>query len=161
MSKKLLSSLAQSVFILTFSFAAIYTSPISAKSSAQYERYYEKALKFHKQKDYLRAIEWYEISLEANRENPDTLRGLGLAYLEYAKDLLKKASMSYEEALVLDPNHEQALEEMGSVLITSGQLVEVKDLLTKLERLRSLNAITLREKLDAVTQSAVLVTQIN
>ncbi|MCH1429391.1 MAG: hypothetical protein L7U87_01400 [Chlamydiales bacterium] len=160
MMAKTLPSLFRRILPLLCFVMFSYITPLDARVIAsKYEKYYEKALKFHKKKDYLNAIEWYQISLEANRENPDALRGLGLAYFEYAQQLLKEASMTYEEALVLDPNHEQALEEMGSVLITKGRLVEVKDILSKLERLRSLNALTLKDKLDAVTQSAILVTQ--
>lgn len=150
----------QSSRLLLLLCSALCFFSIEAKEPVpQHERFYQKARTFHEAKDYPRAIEWYQLSLKSNKDYPDALRGLGLAYYDYSLALMKQSAMFFEEALILDPNHEQALEENGKLMVNLGRLKEAKEFLKKLEGLRSINALPLKESLDSMTQSAILVLQ--
>jgi tetratricopeptide (TPR) repeat protein len=75
------------------------------------------------------ALPLYQRASEADPNNANTHVALGDAYLKLERE--DNAAKSYRRALLIDPEHPQAMYGMGSILIRSHSTQEGLDMLTK------------------------------
>lgn len=126
----------------------------TASTENTYERYYKEGVRSQEKGKYQDAIHLYEKALKKNPEHADSLNNLGFSLRMLGKRYMDKAARAYERALLVDAEHEGALEYQGELYLWWGKLELANRNLLKLKELNSNEAITLQEKLDVIVEQA-------
>ncbi len=130
------------------------STPSVSTSSAKHERLYNDGLEAQKKGDYQRAVKLYEKALKAKPDFADALNNLGYSLRNIAKQYMDEAMQSYNRALQIQKDHEQALEYQGELYVWRGQLLKANENYKQLKRMNSPEAAELKGHLDRVLAEA-------
>lgn len=130
------------------------STPSVSTSSAKHERLYNDGIEAQKKGDYQRAIKLYQRALKAKPDFADALNNLGYSQRHIAKQYMDAAMKSYNSALRIQKNHQQALEYQGELFVWRGQLLKANENYNKLKRMNSPEATELKKYLDRVLVEA-------
>lgn len=130
------------------------STPSVSTSSAKHEKFYNQGVEAQEKGDYQRAVKLYEKALKAKPEYADALNNLGYSLRNIAKQYMDEAMQSYNKALKIQKDHEQALEYQGELYVWRGQLLKANENYKQLERMNSPEAAELKQHLDRVLAEA-------
>ncbi|MFQ5757649.1 MAG: tetratricopeptide repeat protein [Acidiferrobacterales bacterium] len=117
-------------------------------------KYYNQGVKAQNQGDYQRAVELYRKALRVNPNFADALNNLGFSLRSIGKQYMDEAMQSYDRALQLKRDHQQALEYQGELYLWRGQLQKANENYQRLRRLNSREATKLKKHLDRMVAQA-------
>ena len=129
-------------------------TPSVSTSPTKHEKFYNQGVEAQKKGDYQRAIKLYEKALKAKPDFADALNNLGYSLRHIAKQYMDEAMQSYNKALQIQQNHQQALEYQGELYVWRGQLLKANENYKKLKRMNSPEAAELKEHLNRVLAEA-------
>lgn len=130
------------------------STPSVSTSPAKHEKFYNQGVKAQKKGDYQRAVKLYEKALKAKPDFADALNNLGYSLRNIAKQYMDEAMQSYNKALQIQKDHQQALEYQGELYVWRGQLLKANENYKQLKRMNSPEAAELKERLDRVLAEA-------
>ena len=130
------------------------STPSVSTPSAKHEKFYNQGLKAQKNGDYQRAVKLYEKALKAKPDFADALNNLGYSLRNIAKQYMDEAMQSYNKALQIQKDHQQALEYQGELYVWRGQLLKANENYKQLKRMNSPEAAELKGHLDRVLAEA-------
>ena len=124
-------------------------------STSKHVKLYNQGVKAQKQGDDQRAIRLYQKALKVKPDFADALNNLGYSLRNIAKQYMDEAMQSYNQALQIQKDHQQALEYQGELYVWRGQLLKANQNYKQLKRLNSPEAAELKERLDRVLAEAL------
>lgn len=115
------------VISITAAFAAgSYNSDASDTSQFQMAKSYIKA------ENYAAAEGLLKLESKTDKSNPDVWNLLGFASRKLGK--YSQSEKAYTKALAIDPNHKGALEYLGELCLTLGDISKAQSILSKLRK---------------------------
>lgn len=123
-------------------------------STPKHVKLYNQGVEAQKKGDYQRAVKLYEKALKAKPDFADALNNLGYSLRNIGKQYMDEAMQSYDKALRVKKNHEQALEYQGELYLWRGQLLKANENYKQLRRMNSREAAGLKAHLDRVVAEA-------
>lgn len=123
-------------------------------STSKHVKLYNQGVEAQKRGDYQRAVKLYEKALKAKPDFADALNNLGYSLRNIAKQYMDEAMQSYNKALQIERDHQQALEYQGELYVWHGQLVKANENYKQLKRMNSPEAAELKAHLDRVVAEA-------
>jgi tetratricopeptide (TPR) repeat protein len=153
---RILKKLSLSIFL---SFAPLSAAEEQASAplqpiSPQYVQDYMGGMEALRQKDYEKAIRLFVRALDKNPDYPDGLAGLGLAYFQVGKNYLNQAGRYFRKALLIEPEHVEALELEGQYALMAGQITKAFKNYQTLRKLCDIEADDLKVYLDPILRQA-------
>jgi tetratricopeptide (TPR) repeat protein len=125
-----------------------------ATASPKHVRLYNQGVEAQKKGDYQRAVKLYQKALKAKPDFADALNNTGYSLRNIAKQYMDEAMQSYNKALQIQKDHQQALEYQGELYVWRGQLLKANENYKQLKRMNSPEAAELKEHLDRVLAKA-------
>lgn len=124
-------------FSMTSAFAAgTYDAPAPSKAKGLHLSY-KMAEKLIAKENYPKALEALALVIKDEPKNADAWNLKGFSHRKNGE--YDASYQAYETALTLDPKHRQAMEYMGELHLTLGQLDEAEALLRRLKKACSYN----------------------
>ena len=135
---------------------AASTPSVSTPSTAspKHVRLYNQGVEAQKKGDYQRAVKLYQKALKVKPDFADALNNMGYRLRNIAKQYMDEAMQSYNKALQIQKDHQQALEYQGELYVWRGQLLKANENYKQLKRMNSPEAAELKEHLDRVLAKA-------
>jgi tetratricopeptide (TPR) repeat protein len=126
----------------------------SQSATPKHVQYYNDGVKAQAQGDYERAVKLYQKALKAQPDFPDALNNLGFSLRSIGKQYMDQAMQSYDKALSLKSDHQQALEYQGELYLWRGDLLKAYGNYQRLEGMGSREAGELKQHIDHVLAEA-------
>jgi len=135
---------------------AASTPSVSTPSTAspKHVKLYNQGVEAQKKGDYQRAVKLYRKALKAKPDFADALNNMGYSLRNIAKQYMDEAMQSYNKALQIQKDHQQALEYQGELYVWRGQLLKANENYKQLKRMNSPEATELKEHLDRILAKA-------
>lgn len=124
-------------FVMTSAFAAGTYDPPAPSKAKDLHPAYQMAEKFIAKETYPKALEALTLVLKDEPKNADAWNLKGFSHRKIGE--YDASYHAYETALALDPKHRQAMEYMGELHLTLGELDKAEALLARLKKACSYN----------------------